>query len=442
MALTKTGEQGIVPPNKPPVADTPPQNGTGKQKTTKFAGETIPNSEFVSKPIREATKEGAPLYTPQTEKDGLLNAVKRLKAEGDDVFETKVRKSLDKEDGTISRQEALDAQVYAAKLEEFGDELNVSRASDIYDRLSAHYTKAGQLIQAAAMMSRRTPQGMRNYAMKKLEKAGITITPKIKAEIDTAVAQLKKTKPDTDARAQALDDLMHTVAKNTPMSKADQFVNVWRANLLTAPTTTLGGFIGNVDNLLTRKLWVNPIGTMVDMAQSMFTGKRGLTIAPKGSAIKGAGEGMGEIFNKRYWRTGYDSMDAVDGVGKYDNPRHASFGDSAIGKAAGGWTNTIYRTMGAVDKPYRYGARNEALASIAKAEAINKGLKGSQRSQFIKEFMANPPEDVMNRAIKEGRYSVFQDETALGSAIGGVSQRFKQKGWNNRSSSCRLYCTV
>lgn len=432
--ITKTSTTPPTKPPKPPVDNTPPLIGAGKQKKTRFADKTIPESEFVSKPIKDATKEGAPLYTPKTEKDGMISAVKRLKSQGDDSFELQVRNSLDKPDGTISRQEAIDAQVYAAKLEELGDELNISKASEIYDKLSAHYTKAGQLIQAAAMMSRRTPQGMRNYAMKKLEKAGITITPKIKSEIDTAVAQLKKTKPDTDARAQALDDLMHTVAKNTPMSKADQFVNVWRANLLTAPTTTLGGFVGNVDNLLTRKLWVNPIGSMVDMAQSLFTGKRGLTIAPKGSAIKGAGEGMGEIFNKRYWKTGYDSMDAVDGVGKYDNPRHASFGDSAIGKVAGGWTNTIYRTMGAVDKPYRYGARNEALASIAKAEAINKGLKGSQRSQFIKEFMANPPEDVMNRAIKEGRYNVFQDETALGSAIGGVSQRFKQKGWNNAAA--------
>ena len=433
--LMQTQALPLVPPNKPPVANAEQLAlGTGKQNKSRYADKTVPNSQYVSQPIKDATKDGAPLYTPQTERAGAVDAASRLQQQGDDVFEGNVRASLDKPEGTITRQEAIDAQLYAQKLEEKIDPVNIDRASDIYDKLSAHYTKAGQMIQAASMMARRSPAGMKSLAQRKLTKAGVTITKQIQDEIDTAVARLAKTELDTDARALALDDMMHLIAKNTPTDKADLAINFWRANLLTAPTTTGGGAIGNIDNLLTRKLFVNPVATMVDMVQSIFTGKRTQTLATTGSLIKGAKEGVQNATSKRYWKTGYDPMDALEKVGKYDNPTDLNYGKSKAGRAVGTWVNGVYRVMGAVDQPYRYGAKAEVLSSLAKAEAINKGMKGSQRTQYIKEFMANPPAEAVNRAIKEGRFAVFQDETALGKVGSFVSNGFKQKGWNGAAA--------
>ena len=355
-----------------------------------------------------------------------------MKTQGDRAFENNVNTSLGKKEGTISRQEAIDAQVYAAKLEESADDINISKASEIYDRLSAHYTAAGQVIQAAAMMSRRSPAGMRNYAQRQFAKAGVMVTPDIQQQLNKALTKLSKAAPDTDAQALALDEVLHTIAKNIPQTKADLFINTWRANLLTAPTTTLGGLIGGVDTFINRKLWTNPVGTLVDMATSLFTGKRSMTLA--GGFTKGATKGVKTGLSKQYWKTGYDEIDTLAKQGKYDNPRHINFGDTKGGRAMGGYVNSVYRTMGLVDKPWKYGAQREALQSLAKAEGINQGFRGKQLKQFINEFVDNPPDEALNRSFQEGKYSVFQDETALGDAAGLVSNGFRRKGWNKAAA--------
>jgi hypothetical protein len=170
------------------------------------------------------------------------------------------------------------------------------------------------------------------------------------------------------------------------------------------------------------------------MVQSQFTGKRSMAIAPSGAFGKGAKEGVKNATSKRYWRTGYDAMDAADQVGKYDNPKELNYGNSTAGKGVGKWVNGVYRVMGAGDHPYRYGAKAEVLANLAKVEAINKGLKGTQRKQYIAEFLENPPAESVNRAIEEGRFAVFQDDTALGKAAKFVSNGFREKGWNGAAA--------
>jgi hypothetical protein len=408
------------------------EQATAPMKKTRYASQTIPDSDFVSQPIKDATAKNAPLYTPETERNGMLDAGNRLLAQGDDAFENTVRKNLDKADGTITRQEAIDAQVYAQRLESSSDELSISKASDIYDKLSLHYTKAGQLIQAARTMARRSPAGMMSFANKQFSKAGVKVTPKIQGQINEAVARLSKTLPDTEANAQAIDELLHVISKNIPQSKADLFINTWRANLLTAPTTTLGGFVGGVDTFVNRKLWTNPIGTLVDMVTSLFTGKRSMTMA--GGFTGGAKKGIKTGLSKQYWKTGYDEIDGIAKGTKYDQPRDINFGDSTGGRALGGYVNGVYRTMGVVDKPWKYGAQGEALRSIAKAEGLNAGYKGQQLKQYIDEFIDSPPEAALNRANAEGKYAVFQDETALGEAAGAVSNYFRKKGWNGAAA--------
>ena len=430
--LAKTAQQPPTPPKPPTGVDDQKAIGSGIQKKSKFANETVPESDFVSQPIKDATKEGAPLYTPKSEREGVTNSVKRLKAEGDEKFGYKVSESLNKKEGTISRQEAIDAQVYAAKLEEAGDEINISKASEVYDKLSAHYTKAGQLIQAAAMMSKRSPAGMKDYANKQFAKAGVKVTPQIQQQVDDAITKLAKTAPETDANAKAMDEVLHTIAKNIPQSKADLFVNAWRANLLTAPTTTLGGFVGGVDTFVNRKLWTNPIATIVDMTTSLFTGKRSMTMA--GGFASGAKKGVKTGVSKEYWKTGFEPMDGISGKTKYDAPRDINYGDSKAGRVAGKYVNGVYRTMGLVDKPWKYGAQKEALKSMAKAEGLNKGYKGKQLKQYVDEFIENPPEAALNKSNSEGRYAVFQDETALGDAVGAVSNYFRKKNWNGAAA--------
>lgn len=78
--------------------------------------------------------------------------------------------------------------------------------------------------------------------------------------------------------------------------------------------------------------------------------------------------------------------------------------------------------MGVADMPFSISAEKEALSSIAKAEAINKGLKGKVKSDFISGFMDNPPETALARAQKEADYATFKNPTALGKAATGLKK--------------------
>lgn len=407
-SVTKTGIQSITPPRKPPTAKTPPQLGAGKQKATKFADKTVPNSEFVSDKIKGSIK--SPSYSVQTEKQGYYSALSRLKTQGDDVFEQKVLSNLDKKNGTISRQDAIDAQTLAATLDG-GDEAAIRKATQIYERLSEHYTAAGQLTQAAAIIARRSPEGLRQYATKALKNAGVTMTKAQEKELTTLVKAVREASPEAKPKAQY--KVLDFVAKNTPTSTGDKVINTWRAGLLTAPTTTFGNILGNSGEAAIRKGFVNPIATAADAAMSKFTGKRTMAIAKKGSGTQGFKEGVSTL--PEYLKTGYDPK---FNNAKYDAPRRINTGS----KKLDAYINGTYRLMGTADAPFSSLAEKETLSSLAKAEALNKGLKGKAQSDFIKEFVANPPETALARAQKEADYATFKNPTVLGKAATGLKR--------------------
>jgi hypothetical protein len=400
--MTKTGGD-MATPNDGAVVPVPP-----KGKETKFASKTIPNSEFVSDKIKGTIK--SPEYSVQTEKQGYTSAISRLKSEGDAKFENNVFDNLSKKNGTISRQEAIDAQTLAAVLDG-GDDAAIRKATQIYEKLSEHYTAAGQLTQAAAVMARRSPEGLRAYATNALKKSGVKITPVLEKELTTLVKRLRSATPETKPRAQW--DVMNFVAKNTPTSTGDKIINTWRAGLLTAPTTTGGNLLGNSGELAVRKGFVNPVATAADAIISLKTKKRTMTLGKAGAGTKGFGEG-GKMLPD-YLKNGYDPRNNAI---KYDAPSRINTGSKTLDT----YINGTYRLMGVADMPFSLSAEKEALSSIAKAEAINKGLKGKSRTDFVNEFMQNPPETAIARAQKEADYATFKNPTALGKAATGLKK--------------------
>lgn len=379
-----------------------------KGKETRYASKTIPESEFVSDKIKGSIK--APEYSVQTEKQGYTSAVSRLKSEGDAKFERNVFDAIDKKNGTISRQEAIDAQTLAAVLDGT-DEAGIRKATQIYERLSEHYTAAGQLAQAAAIMARRSPEGLRSYATKTLKANGVEMTPQLQKQLVKLIDGVKTATPEAMPRAQW--EVMNLVAKKIPTKTGDKIVNTWRAGLLTAPTTTGGNLLGNSGEALVRKGFVNPVAVAADKAMSLVTGKRSMTLGKAGAGLQGGKEGTGML--KDYLKTGYDPR---NNAAKYDAPRSINTGSKALDT----YINGTYRMMGVVDMPFSTFAEREALSSIAKSEAINKGLKGQARSNFVKEFMASPPETAIARAQKEADYATFKNPTALGKAATGLKK--------------------
>lgn len=385
----KAGIQIAAPPPQGPKASL--QLPGGKSKATKFASKTVPESEFVSEPIKGSIK--APEYSPQAEKQGYAHALGKLKSQGDEAFENEVFTNLNKKSGTISRQEAINATTHAQLLDSQGGEANIRKATEIYEKLSDHYTSAGQTIQVGAILARRTPQGMRGWATSTLKKAGVEPSSQLQAQI-VDLAQKKD-----------FAGLADLVSKSIPSSRGDKIINAWRAGLLTAPTTTGGNLLGNTGEALVRKGFVNPVASFADLMMSGVTGKRTMTLGKPGQYASGFKQGAKE-FGK-----GVDST-------KYDVQRRTNYNTKALDT----YVNGVYKLMGVADLPFSKAAEKEALSSIAKAEAINQGLKGSERAKFIKNFMDNPSEQAKVRSQTEGDFAVFKDPTLLGKAAGGLKK--------------------
>lgn len=327
------------------------------------------------------------------------------------------RKSLDErlnvKDGKITDREVADTIAFAKRLDSEGD---FEGATGLYDRLAEHLTKLGQSVQAASLLSRRTPDGILYQAQKSLGKAGVKLMPDKQVELKQLIDNVRQTLPDSPERQRATYDVTRFVNANVPNGTADRIINLWRAGLLTAPTTTAGNILGNASEAAIRKSFVNPVATAADAAIGLFTGKRTQALAPLGSGLEGAKIGASKLPD--FIRTGYDERNALS---KYD-AQEVSYGDSPAGKLANAYVNGVYRLMGTADQPFYYSAQRNALGSIAKAEAVNRGLKGEAASTFVDEFLANPPKAAAERATQEAAYATFQNKTGLGSVAQGLKR--------------------
>lgn len=317
-------------------------------------------------------------------------------------------------EGRITDREVADTIALAKRLDGKG---SFEDASNLYEKLAAHLTKQGQSVQAASLLARRTPEGLRYHAQKLLKRSGVELNEGQQKQLQGLVEKVRKTKPDTEARDRAVYDVTKYVNDRIPSSAGDKIVNLWRAGLLTAPTTTAGNILGNTGEAIVRKGFVNPVATAADAAMSVFTGKRTQTLASPGSAAEGFVKGAKTLPD--YLRTGYDPRNLGK---KYEQTRPLNYGDGPLGKALGGYVNGVYRLMGTADAPFSVAAEREALSSIAGAEAINRGLKGKAKADFIKDFMDNPTDTALSRARQEADFATFKNPTVLGKAAVGLKR--------------------
>lgn len=326
---------------------------------------------------------------------------------------TDLDQRLNVPEGRITDREVADTIALAKRLDDTG---SFEDASGLYSKLAAHLTKQGQSIQAASLLARRTPEGLQYHARKTLDKAGVKLSPEKQKRLQELVNKVRKTKPETEERNRAVYDVTKFVNDQIPASITDKAVNLWRAGLLTAPTTTAGNITGNLGEAVARKGFVNPVATAADAAMSLVTGKRTQTLAPAGSGVEGAKIGAKKLPD--FLKSGYDERNILS---KYD-AKAINYGDSPAGKIATAYVNGVYRLMGTADQPFYYSAHRNALGSIAKAEAINARIPSNQRADWVKNFMDNPPKGAQERAAQEAAYAVFQNKTGLGQA----AQAFKR----------------
>lgn len=384
------------------------------EKYSRFANRTLQGSDEVSDAQKKLMRDEQVTYDAVTDAARAENATALIDSLPKEKAFGRVIKDLENPKAMDGGQKEFNAIELAKRLDGEADEDSLAMSTEIYRKLSENASKRGQEIQALAYLNNRTPQGLLYGAVRDIDKAGVKVTPEIKQQIKAFTDEISKHPVGSEARNFAVYQLSQFVTKQIPVGIAPKIVNFWRAGLLTAPTTTGGNIMGNTGEALVRKGFVDPVADLSDRVMSVFTGKR--AYASNGGFVQGAKEGTSKL--KPFMKTGYDERNALS---KYDSGE-LNYGDGKVGTAIGKYVNGTYRLMSLADQPFWYGARNEALANLAKVDAINKGLKGKDLDAHVNNILDNPPNSLMEQATKEAKYATFQNETMLGSVAGAIKQ--------------------
>lgn len=225
-------------------------------------------------------------------------------------------------------------------------------------------------------------------------------------------SQINKLTSDNDRIGVAM-----YVANLRQPSLAEKLTTTWKAGLLTSPTTHIANITGNAvmgaTNLVSKG-----ISTGLDQLASLVTGKRTTTVSPL-AALKGAGKGVGEAI--KFMKTG---IDADQTLNKYDLPKGSVFkGDSIPSKLLKGYTETVFRSLGAEDKIFRTSSALESLASQAKVTALNEGLDGKAFKNRVEELTNKPTEEMALQAIADAEYATFNNKNVLSDMFSSMKAR-------------------
>lgn len=249
-----------------------------EQKTRKFA-ETVldtdtPPKDFVK--LMHAGDESLK-YTPKKNSELWNKATKSVQESPERVF-NELENTRVANDETMAKGIAL-AKHYQA----MGDDL---KASELYVELAKKATEAGRTVQALNLMRRTTPEGVLMSTMREVERYNdkmkdkpnkqINITPEQRAEflgkLREAYAMPEGDLKEIRARRIAIGEAIREVRDQIPSSKWDKFTTLWKAGLLTAPTTHIRNIAGNVINGGSEKV-AQTVGSAFDWMISKGTGR-------------------------------------------------------------------------------------------------------------------------------------------------------------------------
>ncbi len=260
------------------IASEAPLTKETNQKTRKFA-ETVLDTDTPPKDFVKLMHAGdeALKYTPKKNSELWNRATKSVQESPERVF-NELENTRVANDETMAKGIAL-AKHYQA----MGDDL---KASELYVELAKKATEAGRTVQALNLMRKTTPEGVLMSTMREVENYNdkmkdkpnkqINITPEQRAEflgkLREAYAMPEGDLKEIRARRIAIGEAIREVRDQIPSSKWDKFTTLWKAGLLTAPTTHIRNIAGNIINGGSEKV-AQTIGSAFDWMIGKGTGK-------------------------------------------------------------------------------------------------------------------------------------------------------------------------
>ncbi len=301
----------------------------------------------------------------------------------------------------------------------YGNHGQPEKAAEIAKGMASSGTDFGRAVQAFSNYDKTTPSGALQYAQSKIaefNRANPTKQLDINDDqVQGLFDQAKKIQamPDGRERNIAANKLMETVNNLIPSSIADKAITVWKAGLLTSLRTTERNLVGNTIHQ-GAEIAKDVPASLADQILGLKTGQRSVTLTTKGlgsGAVKGF-KSAGDIIS-----TGYDPEEAIS---KYD-VRHVTWGDNTLEQGLKKYTDAVFRTLGAEDKPFWNAAYARSLYDQAGAEAINAGKQGD--GDFIEGLISKPTEKMLVTATKDANVATFHDQNMASKAINAFKQQ-------------------
>ncbi|MDI6787841.1 MAG: hypothetical protein QME51_05675 [Planctomycetota bacterium] len=336
-----------------------------------------------------------------TDKDALLRTAKTSLISDDEV---KALRDLTKTNTKIissAHQEILLHPELKPILE-----LRIAKASEEINKAQTKLvgggTQAGRVVNAFKAMARETlaPDFWFYQAKKMLGDRKLTeqIMADIRGIINTG----------------DISSLSHYVSMLRNSTWTEKATTLWKAGLLTSPTTHAANIGGNITMAgleLTKDIFALP----ADMMVSLFTGKRTIKISPNTISAQARGAWQGLKKAGKGLMTGQFDHDLIT---KYDLPRKTVYNNKIIQS----YTDAIFNSLQAEDVVFREIALQKSLAQQAELIAETKGLKGLARKTEVKNLILAPTDEMVLNAIDAAEYATFQSESWL-SRLGAGARR-------------------
>lgn len=370
------------------VVDNLQQKERGVMKTVRTGKVTSPELKSVIKaPENEANR----FYDVATDKDALAFASSKI-AEGVDSAHSFVKSGQ------------YNKNVVATGLElikKYDAEGSREYAYDIVEHLSKLATETGQANQAWSLYNNLSPEGIIGFAKKQLGKAGIELTPDLTDSLRKQAQKVAELPDGTFEKKLETAVMLKMISDKVPSTFLQKVSAVQTMAQLLNPKTIIRNIGGN-SAFAGMEHASQHISNVLDKLTSVVTGKRTQGAPSLRTQAKGFKKGLLEAFEET--KRGVD----IDAEGKFGGSKKAF-----KGKIGGAFQKALDVALKVPDKAFYQGAFDDSLRVQMKIAGVSK-----------------PTEEMIERAIYDGQYRTFNDESLIAKGL----QKIK-KGLNSLTGS-------
>lgn len=417
--IATSSKPKLVVKAKTPTSELPKLNTPASGYKTRGFYKTIFDDPKTPSATKQALLDFDTSYKTMNIKETKMKADNLIKAD----IDTAVRLANANEGGVSS-------SIGSALIEHYGKVGQIEDAIMMAQKVSRTATENGQANAMLAGYGKLTPEGILRFSQQQIGKYNKKTGKNVKLDTETADNLLKAAEkiekmPDGADKNQAIAEMVDLASSKNISSAAEKGVTLWKALLLSAPTTHLGNILSNSVELVMKKALIDPLAAAIDIPVSLITGKRS-----KVATVRGISGGVGEGFDKgyKYATTGFDIR--RNNLNKVDMNQKIVWGNGPGGKLGKTLTESIFRALGVEDHSFYYASLRNTLKEMAILSIKNEKLKlhGADRTKYINDFVKNPTESAVKIATTDAERATWTNKTALGTAAGSAKRALGPAG--------------